>query len=161
MSKINLLNNSWKTIIVSSSDDMWLLSPCHTGNFLDKLSWSSDLIKKFLESRNWKSSWQHNSLSTLSFKCDQYCRVDQESWSTFPIGILMSARATTLLIAWSSRLKLSERGIYFPYILIKFPYIPHSFPLPLLANKNRTGTWPIITTKNYITLDVSNWFKRY
>ena len=87
-------------------------------------------------------NWQYNSLSALSLSCDQYCRVDQESWSTFPIGILMSARATSLIIVWSSRLKLFEQWILFQLswsISHTFPTLSHTFPtrsqLPLCANK--------------------------
>ena len=70
------------------------LKPMSHWQFSFQLSWSSNLILKFLESR--VEYRQHISRSTLSFKSDQYCWVVSRKLINFPI-VLYYLRAHSLL----------------------------------------------------------------
>ena len=66
------------TPVTKNSDDLCIVWPkaavtlaIYLINCLDQATWSRNFLNQELNSS------QHNSLSTLSLKCDQYCRVDQ------------------------------------------------------------------------------------
>ena len=116
-------------------------------NFLDQATWSRNFLNQELN-KGVKLATQ------LSFNSFVQVWSILPSWSrkliNFPIVILLSARATSLLIAWSSRLKLSEQWILFQLSWSSshtFPTHSHYHSVPTKLNENLTIITKSITVE--------------